>query len=170
MERMIAHAASVETLLIIPRGLHSRGAAQSDRVKQILLMPFVLICATFFGCAGSETNQRVEFVDRSAAFSQGVLPQLMLILEIDEGGRLRLNKIETGTTRDMSLLAENLRVIFADRERSGINERDVVIDLKIDLETEDFDELIGTLADLHASPIRIIKNDPQKAIDKSGRK
>ena len=167
MERMIAQAAPVETLLTIPRGLHSRSAVQSERVKQISLMPVVLICATFFGCEGSAANQRVELVDRNAAFSQGVLPQaLMLIVEIDEGGRLRLNKIETGTTRDMSLLAENLRVIFADRERSGINERDVLIDLKIDLETEDLDELIGTLADLHASPIRIIKNDQQRAIHK----
>jgi len=83
----------------------------------------------------------------------------MLVLEIDEGGRLRLNKIETGTTRDMSLLAEKLKVIFADREKSGIDEREVLIDPKIQPETEGFEELVRTLADAKATPIRVIRND-----------
>src|SRR5688500_10884643 len=106
-------------------------------MKQILLTPFVLICATFFGCKSSAANHSVEFVDRSAAFSQDILPQpLLLIVEIDEGGRLRLNRIETGTTGDMSSLAEKLEVIFADREKAGIDEREVLIDPKINVETE----------------------------------
>jgi len=47
----------------------------------------------------------------------------MLIVEIEEDGALRLNKIDTGTTRDTSLLAEKLEVIFADRETEGITEK-----------------------------------------------
>ena len=152
---------------MIRDALHSRSAVQSksknrneNTFKQILLTPALLICSTFFSCTSSATNHSVEFVDRSAAFSQGVLPQsLMLVLEIDEGGRLRLNKIETGTTRDMSLLAEKLKVIFADREKSGIDEREVLIDPKIQPETEGFEELVRTLADAKASPIRVIRND-----------
>ena len=84
----------------------------------------------------------------------------MLIVEIDEGGRLRLNKIETGTTRDMSLLAEKLEVIFADREKAGINEREVLIDPEIKVESEGFEKLVKTLVELKASPIRVIKNNP----------
>ena len=84
----------------------------------------------------------------------------MLIVEIDESGKLRLNKIETGTTADTSLLAEKLEVIFDDRERAGVTEREVLIDPTITVGSEDFEKLVKTLADLNASPIRIIKNDP----------
>ncbi len=167
MERMIAQTGQAETLLMIPDSLHSRRAVQSKnkkrnekKVKQILLTPILLICAAFFGCTTSATNHSVEFVDRSAAFSHGISPQpLTLIVEIDEAGRLRLNKIETGTTRDMSLLAEKLEVIFADREKSGIDEREVLIDPKINVESERYEELITVLADAKASPIRVITND-----------
>ena len=161
MERMIAQTGPAETLLLTPDALHSRSAVQSKKAKQILLMPFVLIFATFFGCKSSAANHTVEFVDRSAAFSQGILRQpLMLIVEIDESGKLRLNKIETGTTADTSLLAEKLEVIFDDRERAGVTEREVLIDPTITVGSEDFEKLVKTLADLNASPIRIIKNDP----------
>lgn len=126
-------------------------------------MPFVLICATFFGCKSSAAIHSVEFVDRSSAFSQGVLPQsLILVVEIDEGERLRLNKIETGTTGDMSLLAEKLEVIFADRAKAGIDEREVFIDPKIVPETKSVEELIRVLEDAKASPIRVIRNDPEQ--------
>ncbi len=129
-------------------------------MKKLLLATVFLIGVTFFGCKSSATNHSVEFVDRSAAFSQGILPQpLMLIVEIDHGGRLRLNKIETGTTADMALLAEKLEVVFADREKSGINVREVLIDPKINVETERYEELIRLLADAKASPIRVIRND-----------
>ena len=129
-------------------------------MKQILLTPILLICGSVFGCKSSATSHSVEVVDRTAAFSQGILPRpLMLIVEIDEGGRLRLNKIETGTIRDMSLLAGKLEVIFTDREKAGINEREVLIDPKINVETERYEELIRVLADAKASPIRVIGND-----------
>ena len=147
--------------------LHSRASVQSktrrenaESLKQVLLTPIVLICVTFSGCKSSAANHPVEFVDRSAAFSQGISPQpLILIVEIEEGGSLRLNRIETGTTGDMSLLAEKLEVIFADREKSGIEEREVLIDPKVNVESEHYEELLGVLAEAEASPIRIIRND-----------
>jgi len=167
MERMIAQAGLAETLVMIPDALPSRSVVRSKnkrrngkKVKQILLMSFALICATFFGCKSSAAHHGVEFVDRSATFSQDILPQqLRLIVEIDEGGTLRLNKIETGTTHDMSLLAEKLEVIFADREKFGIDEREVLIDPKINIETERYEELIKVLSDANATPIRVIRND-----------
>lgn len=130
-------------------------------MKKVLPAAVLLICATCFGCKGEATNYRLQFVDRDTLSSHGLLPQpLMLIVEIEEDGALRLNKIDTGTTRDTSLLAEKLEVIFADREKAGINEREVVIDPKIKVESAGFEKLVKTLADLNASPIRVIKNNP----------
>jgi hypothetical protein len=59
----------------------------------------------------------------------------------------------------MSLLAEKLEVIFADREKFGIDEREVLIDPKINIETERYEELIKVLSDANATPIRVIRND-----------
>jgi biopolymer transport protein ExbD len=84
---------------------------------------------------------------------------LVLIVEIDEAGQLRLNKIETGTTADMELLTEKLEAIFADREQSGISEREVVVDAKFGGDRERYEELISVLEDVKASPIRVITND-----------
>ena len=166
-ETNIAQTGLAETLLMIRDELHSPGSVErkagkgsAEVLKQTLLTPIVFICVTFFGCKSSAADHTVEFVDRSAAFSKGISPQpLKLIVEIDEGGTLRLNRIETGTTHDMSLLAEKLEVIFADREKAGINEREVLIDPKIDVANEQYEELIRVLADAKASPIRVIKND-----------
>ena len=168
MERMIAQTRTVETLLLIPQALHSQSVVQSKNkgrnektFEQVLLIPVFLICVAFFGCESSAATHSIEFIDRSAALSQGISRQpLTLIVEIDDDGGLRLNKIETGTTRDMALLAEKLEVIFDDREKAGINEREVLIDPATTVGSEDFDKLVKTLADLNASPIRVIKNDP----------
>jgi hypothetical protein len=166
MERMIAHAGLAETLPMIPDALPSRSVVRTknrkrneEKVKQILLIPFVLICGTFLGCKSSATDQSVEFIDRSAVSSQGALPtSLRLIVEIDESGILRLNKIETGTIRDTSLLADKLEVIFAEREKTGIDSREVVIDPKVNVETEHYEAVIMVLAEANASPIRVIRN------------
>lgn len=129
-------------------------------MKKIEVAPILLICASVFGCENSAATHRIQFVDRNQVSSHALTPQpLMLIVEIDAGGRLRLNKIETGTISDVSDLSEKIKVIFDDREKRGINEREVLIDSKINAEGEGFEKLLKTLADLKASPIRVIKND-----------
>ena len=134
---------------------------KSKNEKRIFVAPVLLACLTLFGCKNSATTHRVQFVDRNALASHSITPQpLFLIVEIDETGRLRLNKIETGSTADTALLAEKLEAIFADREKSGIDEREVLIDSKVRPETEIFEEVVRTLVDAKASPIRVIKNNP----------
>ena len=129
-------------------------------VKKINVAPIVLICACVFGCGNSGPTHPIQFVERDAIFSKSQAPRpLMLVLEIDEAGRLRLNKIETGTTADTAPLAEKLEAIFADREKSGIDEREVLIDPKTSFEAERYKELIRVLADAKATPIKVIEND-----------
>ena len=127
-------------------------------MKKIKVAPILLICASVLGCKNSTTH-RLQFVERSEVFSHAPPQPLMLIVEIDQTGRLSLNKIETGTTADMQLLSEKLEAIFADREKAGINEREVLIDPKTDGDTRQYGELITVLADAKASPIRVIRND-----------
>ena len=82
----------------------------------------------------------------------------MLVVEIDEDGKLSLNKIETGTIADVSLLSEKLKAIFEDREKTSIEEREVVIDPQGKVKNEDVEKLIENLADVKASPIRVVRN------------
>jgi len=130
-------------------------------VKKVLSITALFMCVTHLGCASSAELDRIEFVDRNTVPSHDLTPKpLMLVIEVDEGGGLRLNKIETGTIADTSLLAEKLEAIFDDREKAGIDQREVLVDSKINRETEGLGELIGTLADVKASPIRVIRNNP----------
>lgn len=127
---------------------------------KILRGTIFAICLLFPGCQDSAKNRLVDFVDRSAMLSLDKKPNpLMLVVEIDEDGKLSLNKIETGTISDVSLLSDKLKVIFDDREKASIKERKVVIDSKSKVKSEDLEKLVETLASVKASPIRIVKND-----------
>jgi biopolymer transport protein ExbD len=105
-------------------------------------------------------NYPVNFVDRNSIFSLDKSQKpLMLVVEIDEDGKLCLNKIQTGTIDDVTLLSRKLKVIFDDREKTSINEREVVIDPQGEIKSEVVEKLIENLADVKASPIRVIKNN-----------
>jgi hypothetical protein len=82
----------------------------------------------------------------------------MLVIEINEAGRLRLNKIETGTIENTTFLSERLKKIFADRERTSISEREIVIDRQGAIKKEDLEKLIESLAGANAGSILIIEN------------
>lgn len=130
-------------------------------IKKILLVSIFVPGLYFPGCNSSAKNYPVDLVERNGVSSLDKKANpLMLVVEIGADGRLNLNKIETGTISDVSDLSEKIKVIFNDREKAGINEREVLIDSKIKAEGEGFEKLVKTLADLKASPIRIIKNDP----------
>ena len=132
-------------------------------MRTILLVPIVVICLSFLGCQESAKNYPVDFVDRKAIFPIGNHIQksnpLMLVIEIADDGKLSLNKIETGTIADTTLLSEKLKVIFDDREKASIKGREVVIDLKGKVKSEDLEKLVESLANAKASPIRVIKNN-----------
>lgn len=131
-----------------------------QRLEKILLVSIFVSSLAFFDCKSSVKNYPVNFVDRDTVFALDKNGErLILVVEIDEDGTLSLNQIETGTITDVSLLAEKLRVIFEDREKTSIKEREVVIDPQGKIKNEDLEMLIENLAGVKASPIRVIKNN-----------
>ena len=126
--------------------------------KSLFILIFVPSLA-FLDCRSSVKNYPFEFVDRNAALAPDKSQKpLLLVVEIDENGKLSLNRIETGTIADVSLLSEKLEVIFEDRERNLNIEKEVVIDPKGEIKKEDMEKLIESLVNVKASPIRVIKN------------
>ena len=129
------------------------------RLKKILLISIFVPSLAFLDCKSSVKNYPVDFIDRNSAFAPDKSQKpLMLVVEIDKDGKLSLNRIETGTIADVSLLSEKLEVIFADRERKSIMEKGVVIDPRGEIKKEDLERLIESLEGAKASPIRVIKN------------
>jgi hypothetical protein len=120
------------------------------------------------GCKDLAKNPPAEYVDRKAVFPAGITSRranpLTLVVEITEDGRLSLNKIKTGSIADPALLSEKLKVIFEDREKASIKEREVLIDLQGQVRKEDLEKLVETLASVKASPIKVIKNNLQEMI------
>ena len=131
-------------------------------MKKLLLVPVVVSSLALLDCQSRAKNYTVDFVDRNHVFAPGRKAKpLMLVVEIDAGGKLSLNRIETGTIADISVLSEKLEAIFEDREKTFIEEKEVVIDPCGKIKSEDVEKLIETLAEAKASPIRVIKNDLQ---------
>lgn len=111
------------------------------------------------GCMASPRSYSVQFVERSAVLSQDEeLNPLRLIIEIHEGGKLTLNKIEAGTLGDTTFLSEKLKTIFADREKAAISAREIIILPQHQIENEELEELIENLKTLDAVPILVIKD------------
>lgn len=129
-----------------------------DFVKKNFLVSIFAVCLLLQGCQNSG-KYPVYFVDRNSAFlaDQKQNP-LRLIVEIKEV-KLSLNKIETGTLDDVSLLSEKLKAVFDDRKRAGIDEREVVIDPQDRIESEKLEKLIECLTKAEAKPILVIKNN-----------
>lgn len=115
---------------------------------------------TLFALAACGKHGEQSFpvgVDHAEAFSAEKEPDpLMLVIEIAGDGKLRLNKIETGTISEPGALAEKLEVIFDDRAMAGIQERGVVINPQGELSSTDLQYLIDRLTQARASPIRIV--------------
>ena len=133
-------------------------------VRKIVLASITLTCFTLFGCKGAAKSYAVDLVDRGAVFAIDKEPDpLRLVVEIDEAGKLRLNKIETGTTADLTEFSEKIRVIFEDRKMARIEHYEVVIDPQGDVQHGDLEKLIRCLAEANASPIQIIKRVPTRA-------
>ena len=120
-------------------------------------LPISAVCLLVSGCANSAKNEPVVVVDRSAspAPDRAANP-LTLVVRVEASGRLTLNKIETGTTADLSELTENLRAIFADRERVGISRREVQIEPLGEIDEAELENLVENLKAAQASPIRVI--------------
>jgi biopolymer transport protein ExbD len=119
----------------------------------------LMICFALSVCEKSPKIVRVDLIDRNVATLNEKPNPLLLVVEIDEKGRLSLNKIETGTLSDLSVLNEKLEVIFDDRENQGIGEREIIINPQAGVNDRDLEKLIENLTTAKAAPIRIIKNN-----------
>lgn len=128
-------------------------------MKKNFLATIFTICFVLSGCRDSPKIIRVDLIDENAVSTNKKKPNQFLLVEIDETGRLSLNKIETGTISDPSNLSEKIEAIFEDREQAGISEREIVIDPQGNVENEDLEKLIESLAKIKAAPIRVIKNN-----------
>lgn len=127
-------------------------------MKRILLPIILAACLSLACCKDSATSDQVQFVDRDIALSpESMSNPLRLIIEITETGKLRLNKIETGTIADLTILTERLKTIFSDREKALISEREIIIDPQ-GFSDEDLEKLIESLAEAKASPIEVINS------------
>lgn len=127
-------------------------------MKKNFLVSISAICLLLIGCRGSARNYPVDFVDRSAVFAlDKKLNPLRLVVEITEDGKLSLNKIETGTIADTMMLREKIGAIFDDRKKTGIVEKEVVIDPQGKVNHKDLEKLIECLAEAKAAPIRLIR-------------
>ena len=132
-------------------------------MKEIIFFTIFAGCFALSGCRDSPKIIRVDLIDRNTSSIVSEKPKsLRLVVEIDENGRLSLNKIETGTVRDLNGLNGKLEAIFEDRQKAGISEREVVIDPQSDVKNEDLEKLIESLAAAKAAPIRVIKTDREE--------
>jgi hypothetical protein len=73
---------------------------------KILPSAMLAICLSFLGCKDSSKIIRLISLTKIPSLRSKKRKALMLVVEIDEDGRLRLNKIETGTTDDVSELKD----------------------------------------------------------------
>lgn len=127
--------------------------------EKFLLGAICAIGISLSGCADSPRSNTVRFVERSAVFSgDEELNPLRLVIEINENGKLTLNKIEAGTVSDTSFLAEKMKTIFTDRKKAGIGAREVIILPEYKIENEELEKLIENLRISGAAPILVIKD------------
>ena len=123
-----------------------------------LFLGMPLLCPA---CSKPTATPAVVFVDGSDAFPADVrdlsVNPLILVVEINSDGKLSLNRIETGTIDDTTILSEKLRVIFEDREKALVEERGVFVEMNGVVKHEDFEKLVEALRHAEAATIRVIK-------------
>lgn len=118
-----------------------------------------VFCLVFGSCQTSEKNYQVNKVERNSVMPDNAdKNSLLLIVKISNEGKLSLNRIETGTIGDSAELSGKLKVIFEDREKNKIAEREVLIEATDDISEKDLQRLIKSLKEAHAEPVRLIKD------------
>jgi hypothetical protein len=129
-------------------------------LKKIRFFLNVVLLLCILGCNKQRENYPVNFIAREdvPSFEKNTNPLLLVVVITDEG-KLSLNKIETGTIDDMSVLSEKLRSIFDDRKKNGITEREVLVEMKGNVKNKDLEKLIENLNAVKAVPISVIKDN-----------
>lgn len=123
-----------------------------------LFLGISMLCAA---CGRTTESSSIVFIDKSDAFELdgGERPAdpLILVVAINNEGKLSLNGIETGTINDTTILTQKLKGVFEDRTKASIGERSVLVEMNGVVKHEDFEKLIRALIDADVSPIRVIK-------------
>lgn len=103
------------------------------------------------------------FVDESDVLAvdsgEGFVGSLSLTVEINGEGKLSLNRIDTGTIGDTTILRDKLKAIFEDRQKESVDERGIFVEMNGTVKHEDFEKLIDALRRTDAAPIRVIKGN-----------
>ena len=157
--RMIAHIEKCLNCHAAP----PRGRRGGETVYRILLPILVAAGAACSSCDGRRSPRTVIFDDRAIVLADGNASAYarsgMLIVSLGEDRQVSLNKFETGSVETLGPLAEKLLVIFSDRQRSGVESREVIIELRGAVRSPDLEKLVETLAMSGAEPIRIIRDE-----------
>lgn len=126
-------------------------------MKSVSILLVAAICAAHAACQKPENKaERYFFGQNSAVSLDRSRSPLALVVEIGAGGKMSLNKIETGTIYDAAPLCEKLQAIFADRGRTGIAERKVYVHPQTEIGRNDLENLIEKLTQTDASPILLV--------------
>lgn len=119
---------------------------------------YILLLGLGLAACGRPHGERpVEFVARDAVCpAGGKTDPRRLLVTVDERGRLALNRIEIGTLDDVSVLAEKLEIVFADRERNGDHVREVIVERRGAVREDDLEKLLDAVSETRAAPVRVI--------------
>ena len=114
-------------------------------------------------CGSPARSSSVVFVDESDVLAvdsgEGFVGSLSLTVEINGEGKLSLNRIDTGTIGDTTILRDKLKAIFEDRQKESVDERGIFVEMNGTVKHEDFEKLIDALRRTDAAPIRVIKGN-----------
>lgn len=129
-------------------------------VKTIIASEVAIL--SIAACSGAENAPSVKFVERSKVFGANSgsvsADPLRLIVEIDESGRLTLNRIEVGNINDPKSVTNELRLIFGDRALSRVETREVIVATKGWIDHDLLEKLIDRLRKSNAGPIVIVNS------------
>ena len=84
-------------------------------------------------CGSPARSSSVVFVDESDVLAvdsgEGFVGSLSLTVEINGEGKLSLNRIDTGTIGDTTILRDKLKAIFEDRQKESVDERGIFVEM-----------------------------------------
>ncbi len=125
------------------------------------MTPIILIATVaswVSGCSGRSEDHGSEYFETAHADRLTISDDpLALIVEIGPGGKLSLNRIETGTLADVAALSDKIRVVFEDRKRTGVAERKVYVFSTSRIDRGDLEDLIEKLTETDAMPILVVE-------------
>ena|SRR5687767_7224062 len=117
-------------------------------------IPFALAFALGIPACSAGSGPEVIFGGRTETFDKS--GPFRLTVGINGRGDLTLNKIDCGNVDDLSDLKGKLGIVFEDRRRLDIRDRDIFVEMDGVIPHSDVERLIDSLGGLGVSQITII--------------